>query len=150
LVGPSPLCTFVVPDKDRTRVKFTLKDCNGKKVSRMATLDEVDPECGCGRCKIDEMPCGCLLYAAGKAGMSTDAMLDEHDIISTWKSQYKELTDFKIPGNEDILLLAPDALTPLPPVTYPQKPGRPTKARVKSALEQSRKYKKNKKGNGED
>ena len=44
--------------------------------------------------------------------------------------------------NEAIQMLPPDELAPLPPVTYPQKPGRPTIARMKSALEKSRKFKK--------
>ena len=62
--------------------------------------------------------------------------------MDTWKLQYEDLPSYNIPGNEAIQMLPPDELAPLPPVTYPQKPGRPTIARMKSALEKSRKFKK--------
>ena len=62
--------------------------------------------------------------------------------MATWKLQYEDLPTYNIPGNEAIRLLPPDDLAPLPPVTYPQKSGLPTIARIKGALEKNRKFKK--------
>ena len=63
--------------------------------------------------------------------------------MDTCKLQYEDLPSYNIPGNEAIQMLPPDGLAPLPPVTYyPRKLGRPTIARMKSALEKGRKIKK--------
>ena len=113
----------------------------GKAVTRMTCLDPDDPDCGCGAPAVDEFPCGCLLYAAQKKGLPLDAFLDPTDKVEHWKDQYKDLPAFKVPGNELIKMLPPDGLSPLPPVTYPLKAGRPSNARVKGATEQIRKYK---------
>jgi hypothetical protein len=129
-------------DQERLRTKFTLKGIAGKKVVRMASLDPTEPTCDCGAPEVDEMPCGCILFAAEKKGIDIAGFLDSHDTVETWKSQYAGLPAFKIPGNEVIELLVADELKPLPPVTYPQKPGRPSTARIKGATEQVRKYKK--------
>ena len=67
--------------------------------------------------------------------MAVGDFLDEHDTVDTWKEQYMGLPEYKIPGNEVVHLLPSDGLAPLPPVTYPLKPGRPTKARIRSAAE---------------
>ena len=135
-------------DAERTRVRFSMVVA-GKAASRMAVLHETDPECGCGAPQVDYSPCGCLLYAADKMGMAVDGFLDEHDTVDTWKEQYMDLPDYKIPGNEVVHLLPSDGHAPLPPVTYPQKPGRPTKARIRSAAEANKSLKKKSKYNKE-
>ena len=129
-------------DSRRNRAKFTLK-VDGKSVTRMTILDGDTPGCGCGAPDVDEFPCACLLYAADKKGLGEGALLDDSGTVKCWKGQYEGLpaSAFKIPGNELIKTLTSDGLSPLPPVTYPLKPGRPTKARVKGAAEQIRKYK---------
>ena len=128
-------------DLKRTRVKFSIV-VNKKAASRMAVLHETDPECGCGAPQVDFSPCGCLFYAAEKRGMPVDGFLDEHDTANTWKEKYIGLPEYKIPGNEVVHLLPSDGLAPLPPVTYPLKPGRPTKARIRSAAEANKGLKK--------
>jgi hypothetical protein len=130
-------------DEDRNRIKFTLKEkTSGKNVTRMVDLQDTEASCGCGYLEVHEIPCGCVALAAEKKGVDIGAFLDDHDTVKTWKQQYVGLPAFKIPGSEDILLLPDDGLAPLPPVTYPQKAGRPSMARIKSAGEQYRKYKK--------
>ena len=74
--------------------------------------------------------------------MPVDGLLDEHDTANTWKEKYMGLPEYKIPGNEVVHLLPSDGLAPLPPVTYPLKPGRPTKARIRSAAEANKGLKK--------
>jgi len=133
-------------DASRTRVKFTMKSSSGKKVTRHAVLDPTEPVCDCGGPAVDEMPCGCLVFAAEKKGINIGPFLDDHGTVETWKQQYQGLPSFKIPGNEVVKLLGEDGLKPLPPVIYPQKPGRPSNARIKTALETARKYKKAKTG----
>jgi hypothetical protein len=76
-----------------------------------------------------------------KKGVDIGPFLDAHDTVTTWKKQYEGLPAFKIPGSEDVLLLPDDGLSPLPPVSNSQKPRRPTTVRMKSSLEQFRKYK---------
>lgn len=115
---------------------------NGKLVTRMVPLAEDEPSCECGAPEVQQFPCACLIYAAQKKGIDPAVFLDDHDTMVTWKLQYEDLPTYNIPGNEAIRLLPPDDLAPLPPVTYPQKPGRPTIARIKGALEKSRKFKK--------
>jgi hypothetical protein len=121
-------------DSERTRVKFSIV-VNKKGASRMAVPPETDPECGCEAPQVDFPPCGCLLYAAGKRGMPVGGFLDEHGTVDTWKEQYMGLPEYKIPGKKVAHLLPSDGLAPLPHVTYPLKPGRPTKARNRSAAE---------------
>jgi hypothetical protein len=129
-------------DSLRTRIKFSMKNDNGKGVTRHAVLDAPEPSCECGGPEVDEIPCGCLVSAAEKKGVDIGPFLGDHDTAETWKAQYHGLPAFKIPGNEVVKLLGESELKQLPPVTYPQKPGRPSTARIKSALEQYRKYKK--------
>ena len=131
-------------DSERTRVKFSIV-VNKKAASRMAVLHETDPECGCEAPQVDFPPCGCLLYAAGKTGMPLGGFLDEHGTVDTWKEQYMGLLEYEIPGKEVANLLPSDGLAPLPPVTYPLKPGRPAKARTRSAAEANKSLKKNSK-----
>ena len=67
-------------------------------------------------------------------------LLDDHGTMATGKLQFEDLPTYNTPGNEAIQLLPHDELVPLPPVTYPQKPGRPAIVRIKGALEKSRKF----------
>ena len=114
----------------------------GKLVTRMVSLAEDEPTCECGAPEVQQFPCACLIYAAQKKGIDPAVFLDDHDTMVTWKLQYEDLPTYNISGNEAIRLLPPDDLAPLPPVTYPQKPGRPTIARIKGGLEKNRKFKK--------
>lgn len=107
----------------------------------MVSVALEDPSCEYGAPEVQQFPCACLVYAAQKKGIDPAVFLDDHDTMVTWKLQYEDLPAYNIPGNEAIQLLPPDELAPLPPVTYSQKPGRPTIARIKGALEKSRKFK---------
>ena len=92
------------------------------------------------------IPVCVLIYAAQKKGIDPAVFLDDHDTMVTWKLQYEDLPTYNISGNEAIRLLPPDDLAPLPPVTYPQKPGRPAIARIKSGLEKKHKFRKSSPG----
>ena len=138
--------SFRFTDKGRSRVEFAI-NVNGKKATRCATLHATEPECDCGATDIDESPCACLLFAAKKAGMSTDGFVIEADTVFWWMHQYEPLPKYEVPGTEAIMLLPPCELTPLPPVSFPLKAGRPTVARMKKAIESTNRYKKRKLAN---
>jgi hypothetical protein len=129
--------TFV--DKDRTEVRLKIKKGSDflTRVVQLGGSGDANT-CECGAFAIDKVPCGCLLYAAQKAGKPFHLLLDESEKGSTFKMQYADLPPFKVPGNEELADLEAETCLQ-PPAAFATKAGRPSCKRIKSAIETSSK-----------
>ena len=134
--------TFI--DKDRTEVRLKIMLGGGNIVSRVVDFGDAGdiPSCGCGAYAIDKIPCGCMLYAAQKAGRSFSSLIPESHKGSASKLQYTGLPPFKVPGNEELADLEPESSLQ-PPAAFASKAGRPSHKRIKGAIEQAAKRAKN-------
>jgi len=134
-ISPSVLQhTFI--DKDRTEVRLKIKLGGGIIISRVVEFGDAGdfPKCGCGAFALDKIPCGCMLYAAQKAGRSFSSLIDDSHKGSTFKLQYSDLPSFKVPGNEELADLEPENSLQ-PPAAFATKAGRPSNKGIKGAIE---------------
>lgn len=121
--------------KDRSKATLILGE---RKLTRKVDFSGSLATCECLSAKLDEFPCGCMLFAAEKAGKSWSDLLYLHDSVETWKQQYESSVEFNLPGTEQLVSMEPDQFV-LPPAAYPIPRGRPSIKRKKGLVEQFKK-----------
>lgn len=89
--------------------------------------------CECGAPNIDREPCACLLLAARGAGIPWSELLREHNTVERWKSQYRDLPTFDVPGTHQLGFLPRDDSL-CDPVAFPTPRGRPKEQRLKRLI----------------
>ena len=90
------------------------------------------PMCECGVFALENIPCGCMLIVCEEAGKDPVDLLQRRDTTAFWKSLYEDLPSTFIPGSE---FLDASKSTMLAAPSAPMPPGRPSKRRIKSAID---------------
>lgn len=124
-------------DQERSIARLTFGE---NKTTRCVTFRIDSATCECGVDFLDDSPCGCMLFAADKAGIPWSSLLNQHDSLTTWKHQYDGLVEFVVPGTAQLRQMQPD-LEVLPPSAFPISSGRPNNKRKKSITETWKKSK---------
>jgi hypothetical protein len=109
--------------------------------TRSVHCDPAEPkdwDCDCGGAELDGLPCACVLAVAEEAGVLWSSLLESHDTVESWQMQYENLPKFVIPGTEQLRFEQADESLRIP-VENPSKRGRPSRRRIKGALERHKK-----------
>lgn len=81
--------------------------------------------------------CGCLLFAAEKAGIPPEKVLNELDTTEHWQRQYEQLSSFEVPSSALLCEVELDEAVKLHvPLAMPAQKGRPSSKRKDSAYNQ--------------